>query len=74
MNIGLHACIGCHCSTKYLGGHSDLVAGCLTFGSVDLWKTMIHYQTSLGTSMVGLSCKIIHSLQGHSYTLYSYMF
>lgn len=47
-------CIGCHCSTKYLGGHSDLVAGCLTFGSVDLWKTMIHYQTTLGTSMVGL--------------------
>ena len=44
-----------HFSTKYLGGHSDLVAGCLTFGSVDLWKAMIHYQTTLGTSMVGFT-------------------
>lgn len=45
IDISMHSC------TKYLGGHSDLVAGCLTFGSVDLWKTMIHYQTTLGTSM-----------------------
>ncbi|XP_022335742.2 L-methionine gamma-lyase-like [Crassostrea virginica] len=45
IDISMHSC------TKYLGGHSDLVAGCLTFGSVDLWKAMIHYQTTLGTSM-----------------------
>lgn len=25
----------------------DRVVGCLTFGAVDLWKTMIHYQTPL---------------------------
>lgn len=39
-------------STKYLGGHSDLIAGCLTFSSVELWQTMIRYQTTLGSSLV----------------------
>ncbi|XP_062594521.1 L-methionine gamma-lyase-like [Saccostrea cucullata] len=45
IDISMHSC------TKYLGGHSDLVGGCLTFASVDLWKTVIHYQTSLGTTL-----------------------
>lgn len=39
-------------STKYLGGHSDLIAGSLTFSSVELWQTMMRYRTTLGSSLV----------------------
>ncbi|XP_061163568.1 L-methionine gamma-lyase-like [Saccostrea echinata] len=45
IDISMHSC------TKYLGGHSDLVAGCLTFTSVDLWKTVLHFQTTMGTTL-----------------------
>ncbi|KAL3860736.1 hypothetical protein ACJMK2_010814 [Sinanodonta woodiana] len=37
--------------TKYLGGHSDLTAGSLTFSTVSLWKHMKRYQTSLGLQL-----------------------
>ncbi|KAL5021971.1 hypothetical protein ScPMuIL_001126 [Solemya velum] len=38
-----------HSCTKYLGGHSDLTAGCATFRTVKLWKAMKRYQTTLGS-------------------------
>ncbi|XP_052061814.1 L-methionine gamma-lyase-like [Mytilus californianus] len=45
IDISMHSC------TKYLGGHSDLIAGSLTFSSVELWQTTIRYQTTLGASL-----------------------
>ncbi|CAG2192292.1 L-methionine gamma-lyase [Mytilus edulis] len=46
IDISMHSC------TKYLGGHSDLIAGSLTFSSVELWQTAIRYQTTLGASLI----------------------
>lgn len=45
IDISMHSC------TKYVGGHSDLTAGSLTFSSVKLWQTMVRYQTTLGASL-----------------------
>ncbi|XP_071085507.1 L-methionine gamma-lyase-like [Haliotis cracherodii] len=42
IDISLHSC------TKYMGGHSDLIAGCVTTKTVDLWKRIKKWQTSLG--------------------------
>lgn len=45
IDISMHSC------TKYLGGHSDLTAGCLTFKDVKHWKMMKRYQTTLGMQL-----------------------
>ncbi|KAH3833542.1 L-methionine gamma-lyase-like [Dreissena polymorpha] len=45
IDISMHSC------TKYLGGHSDLTAGCLTFREVKNWKLMKRYQSSLGVQL-----------------------
>lgn len=45
VDISMHSC------TKYLGGHSDLIAGCLTFRDVKNWKAMKRYQTTLGAQL-----------------------
>ena len=45
IDISVHSC------TKYLGGHSDLTAGCLTFKDVQTWKTMKRYQTTFGMQL-----------------------
>lgn len=45
IDISMHSC------TKYLGGHSDLIAGCLTFKDVQHWKTVKRYQTTLGAQL-----------------------
>ncbi|XP_033754946.1 L-methionine gamma-lyase-like [Pecten maximus] len=45
IDISMHSC------TKYLGGHSDLTAGSLTFRTKDLWQEAILYQTTFGSSL-----------------------
>ena len=45
IDISMHSC------TKYLGGHSDLTAGCLTFKKVEHWKMMKRYQSTLGMQL-----------------------
>lgn len=45
IDISVHSC------TKYLGGHSDLTAGCLTFKDVKHWKMMKRYQSTLGVQL-----------------------
>lgn len=45
IDISMHSC------TKYLGGHSDLTAGCLTFRDVKHWKMMNRYQSTLGSQL-----------------------
>ncbi|XP_046553588.1 L-methionine gamma-lyase-like [Haliotis rubra] len=42
IDISLHSC------TKYMGGHSDLIAGSVTTRTVDLWERLKTWQTSLG--------------------------
>ncbi|XP_045169560.2 L-methionine gamma-lyase-like [Mercenaria mercenaria] len=45
IDISMHSC------TKYLGGHSDLMAGCLTFKKAEHWKMMKRYQSTLGMQL-----------------------
>ena len=39
-------------STKYMGGHSDIVAGCISFANEELMKKAHRYSTLLGSSLV----------------------
>ncbi|XP_005101059.2 cystathionine gamma-lyase [Aplysia californica] len=40
-----------HSSTKYMGGHSDLIAGCVTTRTVDQWRALKHIQGTLGNML-----------------------
>ena len=46
----------CYCSTKYLGGHSDLCAGVITCRTVELWQKINAYKVALGSVMVSIEC------------------
>ncbi|MFJ4184833.1 trans-sulfuration enzyme family protein [Kitasatospora sp. NPDC089509] len=39
-----------HSATKYLGGHSDVLAGIAVFADAELHRTVWHYATELGAS------------------------
>ncbi|CAE8680739.1 unnamed protein product [Polarella glacialis] len=45
VDISIHSC------TKYLGGHSDVVAGCVTTRDEGLLKRLGHFQKLLGNSL-----------------------
>ena len=40
------------CSTKYLGGHSDVLGGVLTARSMDLWTKLNKMRMAVGNTMV----------------------
>ena len=40
------------CSTKFLGGHSDLLAGVMTCASLEHWKELLVWRTTLGNTLV----------------------
>ncbi|XP_050399788.1 L-methionine gamma-lyase isoform X1 [Patella vulgata] len=42
VDLSVHSC------TKYIGGHSDLIAGCVTTRTVEQWKKLKKWQTNLG--------------------------
>ncbi|XP_065914239.1 L-methionine gamma-lyase-like isoform X2 [Dysidea avara] len=46
VHISLHSC------TKYIGGHSDITAGCLSFCNKELYKKAHWYLVLLGSSLV----------------------
>ncbi|XP_041377156.1 L-methionine gamma-lyase-like [Gigantopelta aegis] len=45
IDFSLHSC------TKYMGGHSDLIGGCITTRTVDQWKKLKKWQTSVGSML-----------------------
>ncbi|MGE3172887.1 MAG: cystathionine gamma-synthase [Planctomycetota bacterium] len=55
--------LGCdlvvHSSTKYLGGHSDVVGGVLIGNDVDLHKQLMHFQNSVGGTPGPLDCFLV---------------
>lgn len=53
IDISMHSC------TKFMGGHSDLTAGSLTFRTTELWKKMIRYQTTLGASLAPFDASLL---------------
>jgi cystathionine gamma-lyase len=55
--------LGCdlvvHSSTKYLGGHSDVVGGVLIGNDADLQKRLMHFQNSVGGTPGPLDCFLV---------------
>jgi len=49
--IALGADVVMHSITKYIGGHSDVVAGCLCFNDGDLYDKLFFNMKSMGTSI-----------------------
>ncbi|XP_064632566.1 L-methionine gamma-lyase-like [Lineus longissimus] len=45
IDISMHSC------TKYLGGHSDLLGGCLTLRTVELWKKIKVIAVTMGATL-----------------------
>ncbi|MFC7007797.1 cystathionine gamma-synthase [Halalkalicoccus salilacus] len=54
--LELGADVVCHSLTKYLGGHSDLVAGALITNSADLDERFGFYQNSVGATPGPFDC------------------
>ena len=51
--------IVCHSLTKYLGGHSDLVAGALVTDDEDLDEQVAFYQNSVGATLSPFDCFLV---------------
>ena len=49
----------CHSLTKYLGGHSDLVAGALITNDEDLDERLAFYQNSVGATPSPFDCFLV---------------
>jgi len=49
--IALGVDVVMHSITKYIGGHSDVVAGCLCFNDSDLYDKLFFSMKSMGTSI-----------------------
>lgn len=49
--LALGADVVMHSITKYIGGHSDVVAGCLCFNDADLYDKLFFNMKSMGTSI-----------------------
>ena len=55
--------LGCdlvvHSTTKYLGGHSDVVGGALISNDADLHKRLMHFQNSCGGTPGPMDCFLV---------------
>ena len=51
--------LSCHSCTKYLNGHSDIVAGCV-IGSTELIKKITHQLNHLGGTLDPHACFLLH--------------
>ena len=61
------------CSTKYLGGHSDLCAGVVTVRTQELWTELNIYRTTMGAVLVSvMPCiqAVLRSLVGKNWRFY----
>ena len=47
----LYVCCGC-CSTKYIGGHSDLIGGAISYASEEHRHVIKEHQILMGTNIV----------------------
>ncbi|CAG5129225.1 unnamed protein product, partial [Candidula unifasciata] len=45
VDFSMHSC------TKYMGGHSDLIGGCVTTRTVEQWRVLKHIQTTYGNML-----------------------
>jgi cystathionine gamma-lyase len=49
--LALGADVAMHSITKYIGGHSDVVAGCLCFNDDELYDKLFFNMRSIGTTI-----------------------
>lgn len=45
VDISFHSC------SKFLGGHTDLIGGCVTVNDVSRWKILKNYQSTVGNAL-----------------------
>ena len=57
--LDFDADVVCHSLTKYLGGHSDLVAGALVTDDADLDERLGFYQNSVGATPSPFDCFLV---------------
>jgi len=57
--LGLGCDIVVHSTTKYLGGHSDVVGGVLVSNDEDLHKRLAHFQNSCGGTPGPMDCFLV---------------
>ena len=57
--LALGADIVSHSTTKYLGGHSDVVGGALIVNDAELHERLAHYQNSVGGTPGPLDCFLV---------------
>lgn len=57
--LALGADIVSHSTTKYLGGHSDVVGGALIVNDPELHERLAHYQNSVGGTPGPLDCFLV---------------
>ena len=57
--LNLGADIVVHSTTKYLGGHSDLVGGCIITNNKDIYEQLKFYQNSVGAVPGALDCFLV---------------
>ena len=55
--------IACHFSTKYLGGHTDLIGGAVSFATEELGEKLKYHQILLG------SCTVSKCVQHTSFSV-----
>lgn len=48
-----------HSTTKYLGGHSDVIGGALIVNDADLRKKLAHFQNSVGATPGPMDCFLV---------------
>lgn len=48
-------------STKYLGGHTDLIGGAVTVGNVQLWKRLKVHSAAAGSLLVSGLATVLRS-------------
>ncbi|GFO32756.1 cystathionine gamma-lyase [Plakobranchus ocellatus] len=49
MKLGVDFCM--HSCSKYIGGHSDLIGGCVTTRTVEQWRILKHVQGTFGNML-----------------------
>ncbi|KAK3778070.1 hypothetical protein RRG08_044686 [Elysia crispata] len=49
--IKLGADFAMHSCSKYIGGHLDLIAGCVTTSTMEQWRVLKHMQSSFGNML-----------------------
>lgn len=57
--LSLGADIVCHSTTKYLGGHSDVLGGALIFNDAELYKKLSFLQNAIGAVPSPFDCYLL---------------